>query len=87
MEKTIKIEKDEDERLFVLYARHIKSNVWFVDSYCSNHMMEKKVIFDKLDETKRITVELGNKKELQVEGKGKIKVKTKEGKIKALQDV
>ena len=63
-----------------------------VDSGCSNrmtyikslfqenHMTDIKYLFQKLDETQRMR----NKKEIQVEEKGIVKVETSHGKIKLL---
>lgn len=50
----------------------LPSFLWFVDSECSNHMTGRRSIFEKLDESFKITVQLGNNKELQVEGKGTV---------------
>jgi hypothetical protein len=63
------------------------SDLWFVDSGCSNHMTGTKSLFQELDETKKITVQLGNKKEMQVEGKGTVGVDTSHGKVKTLDNV
>ena len=64
-----------------------KCDLWFVDSGCLNHMTDTKSLFKELDETQKIKVQLGNTKEMQVEGKGPVKVETSHGKIKQLDNV
>ncbi|PHU13657.1 hypothetical protein BC332_14862 [Capsicum chinense] len=58
-----------------------------IDSGCSNHMKGTKSIFRELDEKQRKKVELGNTKEMQVEGKGKVIVDTSLDKVKVLDNV
>ena len=64
-----------------------KHELWFVDSGCSNHMKGTKFLFQELDEMRRIKVQLGNRREMQVKGKGRVKVVTSHGKIKLLDNV
>ncbi|XP_078150499.1 uncharacterized protein LOC144545855 [Carex rostrata] len=47
------------------------SQVWFLDSGCSNHMSGYKYLFEELDESYKKPVSLGNDKQIQVEGIGK----------------
>ncbi|KAL4362876.1 hypothetical protein GQ457_04G016030 [Hibiscus cannabinus] len=49
------------------------------DSGCSYHMTGTKSLFQELDETQKIQVQLGNKMEMQVEGKGTIGINTDRG--------
>ncbi|KAJ4820349.1 polyprotein [Rhynchospora pubera] len=55
------------------------SQVWFLDSGCSNHMSGLKHLFEELDESYKKSVRLGNNKEIQVEGIGKVAVPTASG--------
>ncbi|KAJ4820740.1 polyprotein [Rhynchospora pubera] len=55
------------------------SQVWFLDSGCSNHMSGLKHLFEELDESYKKSVRLGNNKEIQVEGIGKVAVQTASG--------
>ena len=64
-----------------------KTDVWFVDSGCSNHMTGERKEFKELDETKNRRIWLGDNKEIQVEGEGTIVVQTSQGKVKLIQDV
>jgi len=57
------------------------------DSGCSNHMTCIKSLFKELDETQKIKVQLGNRKEIQVEGKDTVGVHTSHGKEKMLDNV
>ena len=50
-------------------------------------MTDIKSLFQELDKTQRIKVQLGNTKEMQVEGKSTVKVETSHGKIKLLDNV
>ena len=82
-------EVDEESNLFMVHhdADETPSDVWFVDSGCSNHMSGMKAIFKELDETQKMKVKLGDNKEIQVEGKGTVAIKTSHGKVKLLHDV
>jgi len=44
-------------------------------------------LFKKLDETQKIILQLGNKRDMQVEGKGTMDFSTTHGKVKKLHDV
>ena len=39
-----------------------KGDLWFVDSGCSNHMTGTKSLFQELNETQKIKMQLGNTK-------------------------
>jgi transposase InsO family protein len=82
-------EKEEDDaRLFMAYSnsQEMTKDIWFVDSGCSNHMSGKRESFEKLDETHKLKVKLGDNNSIQVEGKGTVIVKTLNG-IRKLKDV
>ncbi|TYK21566.1 Retrovirus-related Pol polyprotein from transposon TNT 1-94 [Cucumis melo var. makuwa] len=55
------------------------AKVWFIDSGCSNQMTSLKPVFKELNEGEKLKVELGNGKELQVEGKGTVGIETHHG--------
>ncbi|XP_049399988.1 uncharacterized protein LOC125864099 [Solanum stenotomum] len=61
--------------------------VWFIDSECSNHMSSSKSLFRDLDESQKSEVRLGDDKQVHVEGKGTIEIKTVQGNVKLLYDV
>jgi hypothetical protein len=63
------------------------SSIWFLDSWCSNHMSGYKQLFEELDETFKLKVKLGDDKLIQVEGKGKVAVHTKEHGMKFIPNV
>ncbi|XP_022973579.1 uncharacterized protein LOC111472160 [Cucurbita maxima] len=81
-------EVEEEEKLFMACTdiNPKKGDLWFVDSGCSNHVTGTKSLFQELDETQRIKAQLENTKEIQVEGKGTVKVETSHGKIKLLDN-
>lgn len=64
-------------------VNHKLNDLWFVDSGCPNHMTGTKSLFKVLDESQKINVQLENKRDMQVEGKGTVKFFTshREGKI------
>ncbi|XP_076923351.1 uncharacterized protein LOC143585448 [Bidens hawaiensis] len=64
-----------------------KSHIWFIDSGCSNHMTGLKAIFTDLDETFKMGVQLGDKKRLNVEGRGTVKIQTGHNDHRLLEDV
>ncbi|KAH0636126.1 hypothetical protein KY290_038318 [Solanum tuberosum] len=66
---------------------HKPSDVWFVNSGCSNHMTSNKSLFQELDEKQNKKVQLGNAKEMQVEGKGTVGINTSHDKVKMLDNV
>ncbi|KAK8506650.1 hypothetical protein V6N12_013464 [Hibiscus sabdariffa] len=50
-------------------------------SGCSNYVTGTKSLFQELDETQKIHVQLGNKKKMQVEGKGTVGINDDHGKV------
>ncbi|XP_037493577.1 uncharacterized protein LOC119370128 [Jatropha curcas] len=74
----VKNEEEEEERLFMacIDSNPKPSDLWFVDSGYLNHMTGTKSLSQELDETQIIKVQLGNIKEMQVEGKCMVKVET-----------
>ncbi|TYK28117.1 putative gag-pol polyprotein, identical [Cucumis melo var. makuwa] len=55
------------------------TEVWFIDSGHLNHMTDLKPVFKELNEGEKLKVELGNGKELQVEGKRTMGIETHNG--------
>ncbi|XP_006588014.1 uncharacterized protein [Glycine max] len=62
-------------------------DVWYIDSGCSNHMSSAKSMFRELNESLKSKVRLGDEKQLEVEGRGMIAIKTEQGNTKLLYDV
>jgi len=50
------------------------TDVWFLDSGCSNHMCGKKEYFSNFNEKFRESVKLGNNTSMVVSGKGNIRL-------------
>ena len=67
-------------------AQQSSSDVWFLDSGCSNHMIGNRDIFESLDTSTKSEVKSGNDNIVEVKGKGTINVITKLGK-KSIFDV
>lgn len=63
------------------------STVWLINSECSNHMTRDKLLFNNLDESLKVTVRLGDDKEMKVCGVRTMNVKTKSGTEKRLHGV
>lgn len=61
-----------------------KTDVWFVDSGCSHHMVGEIKGSKEFDETKKRRIWLGDNKEIQVKGEGTIAVQTRQGKVKLI---
>ena len=66
---------------------NVSSDVWFVDNSCLNHMFGKKSLFEDLDETHKSSVRLRDDRQVKVEGKGTVAIKTIQGNVKLLHDV
>ena len=55
----------------------VDTNIWYLDTGCSNHMSGRKELFSQLDETVCGEVNFGNKSKVLVMGKGNINIKSK----------
>ncbi|KAF2318983.1 hypothetical protein GH714_012165 [Hevea brasiliensis] len=68
---------EEDELLLMAYVElheAKRSDAWFLDSGCSNHMCGNKSMFSSLDTTFTHSVKLGNNTRMKVSGKGTVKL-------------
>lgn len=54
----------------------IASSVGLVDSECSNHITGNRSLFINLDESQKVSVRLGNEKEMMVQGVGTMSINT-----------
>ena len=63
------------------------SDIWYLDSRCSNHMIGNLNLFSSLDNSVQIDVTLGNNVQVTVLGKGTISILTKQGEHKYMLDV
>ena len=63
-------------------TNHKTTDIWFVDSDCSNNMIGAKSMFRELDEKQNKKVQLDNTKEMQVERNDKVVVDTGHDKVK-----
>ena len=61
-------------------AQESSSDIWFLDSGCSNHMIRNRDIFESLDTSIKSKLKLGNDNIMEVSGKGTIVVMTNLGK-------
>lgn len=61
-------EEEEASNVFVASSSSgtSTSSMWLVDSGCSNHMTGKRSLFTSLVESQRVSVRLGNNKEMMV---------------------
>lgn len=87
--KTSYVEENEENSKFMTHSQvhDISNDIWFLDSGYSNHMSGIKSIFRDIDETHKLKVRLGDNKQIQVEEKGTIEVKTNQEKVKYLDNV
>jgi hypothetical protein len=76
------------ETLFITcdVAQENASNIWFLDSGCSNHMTGNKGLFEDLDTSVKAQIKFGNDNIVEVMGKGAINVITNSGN-KTIPDV
>lgn len=69
--------EEQDELLLMAYSElhaTTRSDAWFVDSGCSNHMCGKPGMFTNLDTSFSHSVKLGNNTRMKVIGKGVVKL-------------
>lgn len=62
-------------------------SVCSIESRCSNHMTADKSLFSNLDKSQKVSVRLGNNKEMIFQGVGIVSVCTQSGEQKQLQGV
>jgi len=79
----------KESHLFMVHSSTSRDSteIWFMDRGCSNHMLETKNLFKELDESLKSEVRLGDNKQMNVEGKGTLAIKTSQSNIKLLNDV
>lgn len=64
-----------------------ESDIWYVDTGCSNHMSGCKSSFSYLNEDFHSTVSFGDCSSIKVMGKGDVKIKTKNGFVETISNV
>lgn len=83
--------EDKKEVETLLMSAHegkkIESDMWYVDTSCSNHMSRSKSSFANLDENFHSTVSFGDSSTLKVMGKRDIKIQTKNGFVEMISNV
>lgn len=57
-------------------SKSLSSSIWLVDSGCSNHMTGDRSLFVNLSEAQKLSVRLGNDKEMLVKGVGTVRIHT-----------
>ncbi|GJT03883.1 retrovirus-related pol polyprotein from transposon TNT 1-94 [Tanacetum coccineum] len=68
--------EESEQLLLMAYTPEVtKSNVWFLDSGCSNHMSGDPSWFSDLNQNHTTTVKLGNNMIMKVGGQGNVKIK------------
>ena len=64
-----------------------KSNLWYLDTGCSNHMTSHREWLIDLDETRRSTVKFADDRTLDIEGIGSVAIHRKDGRTAIIEDV
>jgi hypothetical protein len=86
-EKSNFAEEKEEETLLMTVHEKFQSDVWYVDTGCSNLMCGSKSSFSYLDENFQSTVSFGDCSTVNVMGKGDIKIQTKNGLVEIISNV
>lgn len=72
-EAKVTMEEQEDDELLLVTtcfaASNISSNLWLIDSGCTNHMTNDKKLFKELDKSIVSKVKIGNGDFIPVKGK------------------
>ena len=66
---------------------HVESNIWFLDSGCSNHMTGRKEWLADFDESKKSKIKLADNSLLQAEGTDNIVFQMSNGGKVMIKDV
>ncbi|XP_042019053.1 uncharacterized protein LOC121766887 [Salvia splendens] len=70
---------EEENNLFMAHTNIVadaNERMWFVDSGCSNHMSVSRSLFKDFDEKQKWRVRLGEDKQVSIEGRGAVAIKT-----------
>ncbi|XP_038875143.1 uncharacterized protein LOC120067679 [Benincasa hispida] len=83
------IEEKEQETLLMTchHNKELGTNIWYIDTVCSNHMCGNKPLFSHLDESYHSTVTFGNNSKVNVVGKRNIQIKIKKGNVEPISNV
>lgn len=65
----------------------IQSDIWYVDTSCSNHMCGSKSCFSYSNEGFMSTMSFGDCSTVKVTGKGGINIRTKNGFVETISNV
>ena len=68
-------------------AKDSETEIWYVDTSCSNHVSGNKSSFSYLNEDFHSTVSFGDCSTVKVMGKGDIKIKTRNGFVETISNV
>jgi Reverse transcriptase (RNA-dependent DNA polymerase)/gag-polypeptide of LTR copia-type/Integrase core domain/GAG-pre-integrase domain len=81
-------EKESEENIFFAChsAKEEISDIWYLDSGCTNHMTGNHELFRDIDTSYKMKVRMGNDSLVQAIGKGSIAVQTKMG-LRFIRDV
>lgn len=68
-------------------AERNSEDIWFLDSGCRNHMIERIALFSALDQSVQSQVTFGTNSKISVMGKGEVKIFAKKGEKETIADV
>lgn len=88
-EAKVSMEQQEDEQLFAatcFATSNSSSDLWLIDSACSNHMTPDETLFKELDKTFTSKVKVGNGVFIPAKGKGTVAIESIAG-LKYISDV
>lgn len=83
-----KEDDNDDEIMFMMFSKqeNMSSDLWYMDSGCSNHMTGNRDLFVTLDDSFNKDVRTGDDKILNVKGNGDVRLRTRSG-DKKIQNV
>ena len=67
--------------------QELESDVWYVDTGCSNHMCASKSLFSSLNKDFRSTMSFGDCFTVEIMGKGDINIITNNGFVETISNV
>ena len=80
--------KEENaESVLICNNEEAKENIWYLDTGSSNHMCGNKDLFSELDESFHSSARFGDNTKIEIMGKGKVPIRTKDDRPQYISNV